>query len=60
MERKRNDRDLFEKQLPVVRQRYTESYVIIEHSYVGGQVYTGKECTYTNCPFIDEKTSRDR
>jgi len=38
MERKRNDRDRFEKQIPFFRQEYTESYVIKEHSYVSGQV----------------------
>ena len=38
MERKLNDRDRFEKQIPVFRQRYTESYVIIEHSNFSGQV----------------------
>jgi len=42
MERKRNNRDRFEKQIPVVRQRYTESSVIIEHSYDSGQVCIGK------------------
>ena len=60
MERKRNDRDRFEKQIPVFRQRYTESYVIIEHSNVSGHVCIGKECKHTNCPFINEKTPRDR
>jgi len=60
MERKRNDRDHFEKQIPFFRQRYTESYVIIEHSNDSGQVCIGKECKNTSCPFIDEKTPRDR
>ena len=56
MERKRKDRDRFEKQIPVVRQRYTESYVIIKHSNVSGLVCIGKECKNTHCSFIEEKT----
>jgi len=56
MERKWNDRDCFEQQIPVFCLRYTKSSMIIEHRHASGHVCIGKECKDTNCPFFDEKT----